>query len=393
MSLTGNRDRRRVMIIGGGLGGATFALALAQRGFDVKVYEQAPVLTEQGAGLTLPPSAMRVFKALGVWERVRDITVKQSGGPYVHYKTAEVLRGTYDHDWVKKPATTDEPGHTHRGAVHMLLANAVLEIAPDAFVMGHRMKDFHETDSGITAEFENGATASADILVGCDGLHSVAHNVMFGPRKPRFTGVVAMRTMIPGDTVRPFLKDGRFVNYVGPTASFLRYGVMDGNLINCVALARTDRWLTEGWVNASSRAEFLEIYGDFHPDVIGLINHAPEDSFFKWALYDRDPLDAWSMGRATLLGDAAHPMLPFLGHGATTAIEDGLVLARCLEAYDDIADAFRAYEGARRERTAAIMLASRAEGEALAQSDPYKYSQMSVDLSAFRGYDAMTAPI
>jgi salicylate hydroxylase len=202
-----------------------------------------------------------------------------------------------------------------------------------------------------------------------------------------------MRTMIPSDRVKPFLTGGRFMNYVGPTASFLRYGVVEGTLINCVALVKTDKWQTEGWDNASSRDELLEIFGDFHPDVVGLIMNAPDGSIFKWALFDRDPLPAWSRGRVTLLGDAAHPMLPYLGYGATTAIEDGLVLARCLDAHDDYRDAFRAYENARRERTALLMLASRAQGEAMTQPDPRGYAAKKIDLGDMRDYDATTVPV
>ncbi len=385
--------KRRVMIVGGGLGGATLALALIKRGFSVRVFEQMPVLLEQGAGLTVPGNAMRVFKALGIWERVRDISVWQAGGPFVHYATGEILTGIPDYDWVKKPQNTDQLGHTHRGALHMLLAKAIQEIEPDAFVLGHRLKTFTQNDSSVSAEFENGATAEGDMLVGCDGLLSAAQKTMFGERAPRFTGVVAIRVMIPADTVQPYLTGGRFINYVGPTSGFLRYGVMGGTLINCVALVRTDKFQGEGWNNRSSREELLEFYRDFHPDVIGLINNAPEDGIFKWALYDRDPLPLWSRGRATLLGDAAHPMLPFLGQGATMAIEDGIVLARALEAYDDAEKAFAAYEAVRRPRTTQIMEASRRQGEALTQPDPSTYKGGETVNGIDRNYDASTVPV
>ena len=385
--------KKRVMVVGGGLGGATLALALLKRGFSVRVFEQAPVLMEQGAGLTLPPNAMKVFKALGIWERVRDISVWQAGGPFVHYATAEILTGEPDYDWVKKPQNTDQLGHTHRGALHMLLVKAIREIEPDAFAIGHRLKNFTQTDTGVTAEFENGATAHGDILVGSDGVFSVAQGVMFGHREPRFTGIIAVRAMIPADKVQPYLTGGRFMNYVGPTCGFLRYGVMGGTLINCVALIKTDKYLGEGWDNRSSREELMEFYHDFHPDVIGLINNAPEDGIFKWALYDRDPLPLWSQGRATLLGDAAHPMLPFLGQGATMAIEDGIVLARALEAYDDVSTAFAAYEAVRRPRTAQMMESSRRQGEALTQPDPYHYKGGETVGGIDRGYDAGTVPV
>lgn len=301
---------KTVLVIGCGLGGATLAIGLIQRGFTVRIFEQAAAIQELGAGLTLPVSAMRAYAALGIWDRVRDITVRQSGMTYVHYRTGEILTGQPDYDWTHKPDSVEQSGHTHRALLHALLVDTIRALDPDALATGHRLRTFTQDDRGVRAEFENGEAADGDILVGCDGLHSVAHRTMFGEAKPGFTGVVAIRATVPANDVRPYLTGGRATNFIGPMRGFLRYGVKDGTMINCVALSKDDRWQVEGWDNRSSREELLELYGDWHPNVVGIINGAPADGIFKWALHDRLPLSVWSLGRATLLGDAAHPMLP-----------------------------------------------------------------------------------
>jgi salicylate hydroxylase len=199
--------------------------------------------------------------------------------------------------------------------------------------------------------------------------------------------------MIPRENVEPYLSGGRSMKFVGPHRGFSRYGIRRGTLINCVALAKADAWRQEGWSHPCSRDELLELYQGFHRDVIGLIENAPENNIFKWALYDREPLTNWTVGRATLLGDAAHPMLPYLAQGATAAIEDALVLARALEAHDDHASAFAVYQANRIPRTTTQMRSSRDQAAALDQADPYRYAARRSDPAAMNVYDPVTVPV
>jgi salicylate hydroxylase len=386
--------KKHVVIIGAGIGGLTLAIALARRGFRVSVHEQAAALGELGAGLTVSAGAMRVFNELGLWEQVRDITVRSTGMTFVHYKTGAILEGTPDHEWTRRPTSLDHGGQTHRAMLHGLLVDALKAVAPDAIALGRRLKSFRQDEKGVTAGFENGDEVEGDLLVACDGLRSIGYRLILGAENPAtFTGVVAIRCMVPRDRAEPYITGGRSMKYVGPGLGFSRYGVRDGSLINCIALARTDAWLSEGWTHACSRDEFLDLYKDFHHDVLGLIENAPTANIFKWALYDRDPLTTWTSGRATLLGDAAHPMLPYLAQGAAAAIEDAMVLARALESYDDYADAFRRYEAVRLPRTSDQMLISRAQGDALNQPDPDAYKTLRPSPAKIFAYDPVTVPV
>jgi salicylate hydroxylase len=383
-----------VVIIGAGIGGLTLAIALVQRGFTVSVHEQSPVLGELGAGLTVPPTSMRVFNALGFWDKVREITIRSTGMTFVHYQTGEILHGTPDHEWTRKPTSVDHGGQTHRAMLHALLVDELTALSPNAIVLGHRLKSFDQDEGGVRAGFDNGDAVEGDLLVSCDGLRSAGYRLIMGADNPaRFTGVVAIRCMVPRDRAEPFITGGRSMKYVGPGIGFSRYGVRQGSLINCIALAQTDSWREEGWTFPCARDEFLDLYRAFHPDVLGLIRNAPEGGIFKWALYDRDPLTTWSSGRATLLGDAAHPMMPFLAQGATAAIEDALILARALDSYDDWETAFRQYEQVRLPRTTTQMLASRAQAYALSQPDPNDYTALRAVPEQLYAYDPVTVPV
>jgi salicylate hydroxylase len=295
---------------------------------------------------------------------------------------------------MQKPESPEIAGHAHRASVHAILADEVLALDPDAIVLGHHVRDVVSDDRSVRATFANGDMAEGDILVGADGVRSATFRAVFGHDNPaKFTGVIAIRCLIPRDSrIEPFLTGGRAMKFVGPMRGFNRYGVKGGTLVNCVALARTDSWREEGWSNPCSRAEFLELYGDFHRDVTGLIENAPEGEIFKWALHAREPLLTWSRGRVTLLGDAAHPLLPYLGQGATAAIEDGLVLARALEAHDDYQDAFRHYERGRLERTTTQMRTSQQQGAALDRG-PDEYNQHRPSQGALSAYDPRLAPV
>ncbi len=387
-------NKARVLIVGAGLGGLTTAIALLQSGFQVRVYEQAPELKEMGAGLTLATTAMRVFDALGLWPKMAATATRGVSVAFVHYRTGELLHGAHDYEWSRHPDSPEQSAHAHRAAVHSVLVDAVRELDPEALVLGHRLAAVEQTSAGVRAVFESGATASGDLLIGADGVQSAVYRSAFGRDNPAtFTGVMAIRCLMPRDErIEPLLTGGRAVNYVGHGRGFHRYGIDDGRILNCVALAQTETWTEEGWTHPCGRDEFMDLYQDFHPDVLGLIAHAPQTSTFKWALRARAPLPAWSLGRVALLGDAAHPMLPYLGQGATAAIEDALVLARALDAHPDHARAFAAYEADRLPRATEQMRLSEQQGDAL-NKGPERYRAERPDQAALSRYDAREAEI
>jgi salicylate hydroxylase len=265
----------------------------------------------------------------------------------------------------------------HRADLHALLAAAVRESDPEAIVLGRRLQRFTQNGSRVTAEFADGATATGDLLVACDGVRSVARAQIGGPEKLSFTGQVAFRCLVPAERLRTILDANTGCVFIGPGHTINRYPLRRATIMNCVGLARTDSWQEEGWNTPATNAEFLAEFAGWHHEVTGLIAAAPAERIIKWALFARDPLPNWSAGRATLLGDAAHPMLPFLGLGASMAIEDGLILARALAAHDDLEVAIARYEAARKPRTTRIAEASALQGLLTQAADPENYGAVS----------------
>ena len=362
---------KEILVIGAGLGGLTAANALARKGFRVRVFEQAAALGEVGAGITLSSGAMRCFELLGLDARVRDISQETLNVPFRHYRTGALLRAGFD----TKPrsATARAARQIHRADLHALLATALREVAADPIVLDSRLVRFSQAGRRVTAHFASGDSASGDLLVACDGVRSAVRDRICGPQKLSFTGQVAFRCLVPMDRLRGILPSGDGAVFIGPGHTINRYPLRRGAIMNCVGLARTDSWQQEGWNTPATNAEFLAQFEGWHAEVTGLIAASPADRIIKWALFARDPLPNWTSGRVTLLGDAAHPMLPFLGLGAVMAIEDGLVLARMLEAHDDLDVAVERYEAARKPRTSLVYEASNLQGRLSQAEDPENY--------------------
>jgi salicylate hydroxylase len=388
-------DHGKIIIVGGGLGGLTLAIGLVRRGYKVEVHEQAPALAELGAGLTLPVNAMRVFDAIDIWEKVRDVCSLATGAAFVHYQTLELLTGNYSYSWGQRPTSPEQGANTHRGQLHSVLATELAAIAPGSIFLNHKLSSIKQDSNGVIAEFENGDSASGDLLIGADGIASEVQKQILGHHAPTvFTGVVAYRALIPRTaSLEPYLSGGRSVKFVGPGRGLNRYGIVDGKVLNCVALVKTDAWTEEGWTHPCTREELLELFSDFHQDCQQIIKHAPAGNLFKWALRDRDPLPTWHSGRVTLLGDSAHPMLPYMSQGACSAIEDAWVLVRSLDTYSKHDDAFMAYEANRLPRTAMLMQSSRAQGEALNQSNPYDYPKLRPNRAPIVDYNPLEVAI
>jgi salicylate hydroxylase len=384
-----------VLVIGAGMGGLTAALALQKLGFKVKVYEQAAALGEVGAGLTISPNATRALEFVGLGPFMAEAADKPSSGALVHYRTGDVLTKTQrDGSFLEQYGA--EYYQIHRADLHDALVAAVRANDENAILLSHAFDTLTQNETGVTATFTNGETVSGDLLIGADGSRSAVRASIIDTVAPKFTGQAAFRGMVPAEAVKPYMTIANSTTTMGPGHIFTRYYLRHEALVNVVGIAKTEAWKEEGWSIPATREEFLTEYQGWNENVIGIINAIPKDKLFKWALFDRDPIPEWTVGRATLLGDAAHPMLPFLGMGAAMALEDGVVLARCLEKYDSPAEAYAAYEEARKERTKGVLLDSRKQGVWYQTSDPGNFKGFSSTgemRMPLMGYDPGSVPV
>ena len=343
-----------VVIAGGGIGGLTAALALLKAGIDCDVYEQAPELREVGAGLQLAPNGTRVLFALGLEQDVRRDGV-ETGDKVVRLWSTGQTWSLFDPTVATPVERFGSPMYLmHRGDLHAMLVKAVRLQKPSAIHINARCVDFEQDEARVRLTLEDGRQISGDMLIGADGLHSRVRQKLFGPATPKFTGIMAWRGLAPVERLPAHLRRPMATQWLGPNGHVTCYPVHRGKLLNMVGEVERDDWRLESWVESGSREECLEDFPGWHRDLLDIINGI--DTLYKWALFLREPLPQWSVGRVTLLGDACHAMLPFLGQGANMAIEDGLVLARCVrQCASDPVTALRRYEAARRERTTDIV--------------------------------------
>ncbi|MFZ9395785.1 MAG: FAD-dependent monooxygenase [Erythrobacter sp.] len=362
----------RVLVIGAGLGGLVTAIALRRHGFDVEVHEAARQIEQTGAGLTLGLGAQHVFRALGVQHAVARSACPAGALPFLHYRTGGLLLGAHDHgDGLPDTGEANIVRHIYRADLQRVLLDA-LEAGGGKVLTGHRLRGLEQDDSRVYASFHDGTRVRGDLLVGADGVRSVVRTHLVPSDVPRFTGHVAYRFLVPIERARPFMGLGRSAIFIGPGRTFNRYTMAQGQIVNGAALVETEDKVPEGWSNSAPLEELRDAFDGWHPDVTGLIDHAGK--VIKWGLYDRAPLDSWSDGRVTMLGDAAHAMLPFLGMGAAMAVEDGYVLAQTLAGHGDIARALAEYEARRIPRTTQVHQASKIQGEITQSIDPDNFA-------------------
>ncbi len=338
-----------IAIIGGGLGGLAAAAILLRAGFDVRVYEQARVLSEVGAGINIGPNAIRILQRLRIGEALARVGVKPATFDQRRWDDGRILLSAPLGEPLE--AEFGVPYYTfHRADLHRALASAV---PADRVYLDHRLTRLVDHGDRVEAHFENGASISADALIGADGIHSVVRHALFGPEQPRFTGCVAYRGLVPADRLRHLDLTTTNQIWMGPQAHFVHYFVAAKRLVNFVAVIEADSWQRESWVDRGEVADALAAFGGWHDQVLSIIGAV--DETYKWGLFDRNPLPRWSVGRVTLLGDACHPMLPFMGQGGAQAIEDGATLKGCLLKFpEDIPAALRLYEELRLPRTARL---------------------------------------
>jgi salicylate hydroxylase len=383
-----------IAIIGAGLGGLTAALALQRQGWRVRVYEQAPVLGEVGAGLSLSPGAGRGLASLGVGPALLDASLPVPDIAFVHYRTGERLAGALSQD---APADRgfDTARHVHRADLHAILLAAVLANDPDAVQTGKRLERVEEGDAHVVARFAEGETCEAQLLIGADGARSAVRRTLFDDTPPVFAGQIAYRCLIPMERAEPYLGGVNAMVSIGAGRIFNRYLIRKRTLLNVIGIVQSDVWPEEGWNTPATVAEFAQAFEGFHEQVLGLIGCAPTGQLIKWGLFVRPPIPTWSAGRVVLLGDAAHPILPFLGLGGALAIEDGIVLARALTEAATADQAFTAFERARLDRVETIRTQSIRQGEIIQANDPDRAGvggSPSQNTTLF-DYDPCTAPL
>ena len=347
----------KVLIVGAGLGGLTAALSLLRRGIDVEVYEQTSELKEIGAGVQISANGTGVLFALGLEDGVRHWGV--------HAADKEIRLWNTGQTWSLFKGIKRADGERyrypmfmlHRGDLHALLVDAVARLKPGAIHLKQRCTGFVQEGAAVTLRFENGDEVHGDVLLGADGLHSVVRKQLYGAAVPQFTGQVVWRGLVPIDGLPQDQRRLIGTNWVGPKAHVTCYPVHRGELFNFVGQVDRTDWQIESWIAEGTREECFGDFPGWHPHVQSMIEHAPK--LFKWGLFLREPLNRWAEGRVALLGDACHAMLPYLGQGANMALEDGYVLARCLEEWGSNPEmALARYEQVRCERATRVVNSS-----------------------------------
>lgn len=384
-----------IAIIGAGISGLVTALALLRAGFRVRVYEQADQLGDVGAGLTVSPNATHVLNALGLGEDLERMGMRPERGGVKHWRTGELMteisRGS---DMLARYGAAYY--QVHRADLHESLARHVREQDADSILLGHRFVSFEQRAGEVQLTFANGARVSADVAFGCDGIRSAVRAQLFGAEQPKFTGYIAWRGLVPTAPLPAGIIDPTSCLSVGPRHTFTRYLVRDGSTVNYVAIAERSDWQIESWSIRSEVAEVLAEFEGWYADLRTIVAATPPHVCYKWALFDREPLPTWTRDRVSLVGDAAHPMLPFLGQGAAMGIEDGLVLARAFQTAATLDEALRRYEEARVERTTYVMLKSRETGLAYHRADPDNYKSrphISAESLGLMAYNPAAVPV
>ena len=347
----------RIAIVGGGIGGLAAALALEQRGAETIVCEQSGALSEIGAGLNLTPNTVKALRSLGLNDAVEGIGFETDFLNIRNWKsgrfTSRQRRGDYRREFGAPNLTA------HRADLIRILAEA---LKTTDVRLGARCVAAQGNARGAVARFADGSEIEADIVVGADGIHSVVRRSLFGADAPRFTGCICWRGMAEAAAVPRDIPVADGALWMGPHGHVVHYPVRRGELINIVAHLDSDAWTGESWTQECDVSEPMQAYADWSPALTRLFPYSKR--WYKWALYDREPLQAWNRGRATLLGDSAHAMLPYLGQGAAMAIEDGCVLAAMVARHGDNLDtALSGYERLRVPRSRAAVMGSRARAE------------------------------
>lgn len=351
----------QIIISGGGIGGFAAALALSQKGRAVKLLEQSGEFGEVGAGIQIGPNVWKMFEVLGVTEAMEEFAVFPNNLVMKDALTGEEItrvpigsdafrqRYTYPYGVIYRP-------DLHNALIAAAQASPLVETA-----VNQKVTDFEDTGSGVRVHTEGGETHEGVALIGADGLWSAVREKLIGDGKPRVSGHIAYRAVLPTPEVPDHIRQDNVVLWAGPRTHLVHYPLHSGEIYNLVAVFHSDRY-EEGWDTFGDPEELNQRFAGEHEDVLTMLDKI--ESWRMWVLCDREPIKDWSHGRVTLLGDAAHPMLQYLAQGACMATEDGVCLATRIDANgDDIETAFKEYQALRYLRTARVQLTARLFGD------------------------------
>ena len=369
----------RVAIVGAGMGGLATAAALRRVGIEVAVYEQATQFARIGAGIQIGCNAMKVLRELGLERRLRAQSFYPRSWNNRDWRTGEIK-----FDMIFGESAERKFGApyllAHRGDLHAALATAV---PAECVKLGHKLVGLDEVGDSVRLSFANGATALADAVVGADGVHSLVREFLFGTSPVNFTGRIAYRTTYPAallggeridDCTKWWGEDRHIVIY---------YVKPDRSEVYFVTSQPEPEFRIESWSAKGDVRQLRAAFKGFDPRVENVLAACPD--VHNWAIVDRDALPRWAERNVTLLGDACHPMTPYMAQGAAMAIEDAAVLSRCLEGVepDGVANAFRRFEATRRDRTSRVQETSRTN----------TWLREKTDADWVYAYDAWTVPL
>ncbi len=368
-----------IAIVGAGMGGLTAAAALRRFGVRVEVFEQASRFARIGAGIQMLPNSMKVLNGIGVDQKLREFAYKPKSHLNRVWDTGEVI--------IDLPMPESRYGAPylcmHRGDLH----EALLSMAGDATIhLNKRLVGLEQAVGQVRLSFDDGTQHAADAVIGADGLHSVVRELLLGAENPRFSGRVAYRGVFPAELIEgPGISDSRTKWWGEDRHIVIYYTTASKSEVYFVtSVPEPAEWLTpESWSAKGDVSELRSAFQGFHPEVRAVLEACPD--CHKWAILERDPLPSWSEGRVVLLGDACHPMTPYMAQGAATAMEDAAVLARCLEASDGFESAIQLYEEHRKPRTSRI--------QAISSANTWMRSPSAGDPEWLYGYDAWKAPL
>jgi salicylate hydroxylase len=378
-----------IAIIGAGLGGLTAALALQAAGFRPRIYEQAAVLGDVGAGISMTPNATKGLESLGLGAALAAVAMAPPQQVICDGLTGKTLR------IIDRSDVRERYGAAyymlHRADLHALLVAAVRANDSTAIATGHKLAAISVGDDSVRLDFAAAGPVAAGVVIAADGSRSLVRAKVFGDAGADFTGHIAWRLLVPAAAAPVAARQPGSIVWAGQERSFVRYPIRNGALINCVGLTRGGAWRGEGWSQTVPAATMAAEFSGWVPDVTDLIAAAPGGEVGSWGLFLRPPVDRLVCGPVALLGDAAHPMLPFMGQGAAMAIEDGVVLGRCFASADSPAAALQRYADARLARVQLIQDESAAGADRLQRAGP-RLNRSEDDLGLF-DYDPATVPV